>query len=87
MIAMAQGNPRIALKLGLADFYSKQEDVDLRRNQSFFVDLLVRLLNSTLWAKSASICLLSGCMCWPARGLYACVSERLFAQHPMFTPI
>lgn len=52
MIAMAQGNPKVALKHGLADFYGKQEDVNPnRRNQSFFVDLLVRLVNSIYRAK------------------------------------
>ncbi len=43
MICMAQGNPKVALKHGLADFYSKQEDQadPNRRKDAFFVDLLV----------------------------------------------
>lgn len=53
MICMAQGNPKVALKHGLADFYNKQEDEadPNRRKDVFFVDLLV----SHCWLSSHCI--------------------------------
>ena len=46
MVCMAHGNPRLALKIGLADFTSNHQEQGAElspRQEPFFVDLLVSL--------------------------------------------